>query len=69
MTGYQPTIDCPFYEQGGRCDHYSSRHKVLFGLIVMRDDCILTLDDERIDECAVKLNWGRIVKQPTPFTR
>ena len=74
MMGHQPTINCPFYERDGMCDHHSSRHKVLFGLVIMRDDCVLTLRDERIQECGVKKRWDGIVKkpivkQPTPFTR
>ena len=64
LMGYQPTINCPFYERDGMCDHYSSRHRVLFGLVIMRDDCILTLRDERIQECGVKKRWDRIVKKP-----
>lgn len=30
--GHQPTINCPFYEKDGMCDHHASRHKVLFGV-------------------------------------
>ena len=69
MMGHQPTINCPFYERDGMCDHHSSRHKVLFGLVIMRDDCVLTLRDERIQECGVKKRWDGIVKQPAPFRR
>jgi hypothetical protein len=46
------------------CDHHASRHKVLFGLVIMRDDCVLTLRDERIQECGVKKRWDGIVKKP-----
>ena len=62
--GHQPTINCPFYEKDGMCDHHASRHKVLFGLVIMREACILTLRDERIQECGVKKRWDGIVKQP-----
>lgn len=72
--GYQPAINCPFYERDGMCDHHASRHKVFFGLVIMRDDCVLALKDERIQECGVKKRWDRLVKkptvkQPTSFTR
>lgn len=40
--GHQPTINCPFYEKEGMCDHHASRHKVLFGFVIMRDYCVLT---------------------------
>ena len=64
MMGHQPTINCPFYESGGLCDHHASRHKVLFGLVIMRDDCILTLRDERIQECDIKKKWDGLVRHP-----
>lgn len=62
--GHQSTINCPFYEKDGMCDHHASRHKALFGLVIMRDYCVLTLRDERIQECGVKKRWDGLVKKP-----
>jgi hypothetical protein len=59
-----PKINCPFYESDGMCDHHASRHKVFFGIITTLDECLLTLGDERIQECDIKKRWDKTVKQP-----
>lgn len=65
MSKSVPHIDCPFYEPDGySCDHHSSKYKVLFGFITIHDECLLTLDDERIKTCAVKDSWKKILKAP-----
>lgn len=57
MSKSVPHIDCPFYEPDGySCDHHSSKYKVLFGFITIHDECILTLDDERIKLVLLKMD-------------